>query len=224
MKDAYFIGLDLGLVSDYTALTVVKRACEDKTERRAVHRRGLLAGYETRPVSLLKEYQLQHLKRFPLGTPYREIAEGVRQLQLTPQLQQRKCYVVADTTGVGGAVFEQLEDAGVKPLHGISIHGGDSVSRDGRIRRVPKRDLVSTLQVLLQNRTLRFAKGLAEAGVLQKELQNFKVKINISTGHDSYEAWRDGDHDDLVLSLAMACWFAENAAPEDWTGVEGFYG
>jgi len=32
----------------------------------------------------------------------------------------------------------------------------------------------------------------------------------VATGHDSYEAWREGDHDDIVLSLAVACWSAEN--------------
>ena len=42
--------------------------------------------------------------------------------------------------------------------------------------------------------------------VLVKELLNFRVKINISTAHDSYEAWREGDHDDLVLSVALSCW------------------
>jgi hypothetical protein len=44
---------------------------------------------------------------------------------------------------------------------------------------------------------------------LVKELLNFRVKINISTAHDSYEAWREGDHDDLVLSVALACWAGE---------------
>lgn len=49
-------------------------------------------------------------------------------------------------------------------------------------------------------------------------------RSGIATGHDSYEAWRDGDHDDLVLSLAMACWFAENAEPDDWSDAKLFYG
>jgi len=44
---------------------------------------------------------------------------------------------------------------------------------------------------------------------LVKELENFKVKVNIQTAHDSYEAWRESDHDDLVLALALACWWAE---------------
>jgi hypothetical protein len=37
--------------------------------------------------------------------------------------------------------------------------------------------------------------------------------VNIATGNDSYEAWREGIHDDLVLSVALACWFAEQFKP-----------
>jgi len=39
------------------------------------------------------------------------------------------------------------------------------------------------------------------------EHQNFRVKLNLKTAHDSYEAWREGDHDDLVLSLSLASWW-----------------
>lgn len=48
--------------------------------------------------------------------------------------------------------------------------------------------------------------------MLVKELLNFKVTISTS-GHDSYEAWREGDHDDLVLATAMALWLAERKVP-----------
>jgi len=43
---------------------------------------------------------------------------------------------------------------------------------------------------------------------------NFKVKIDPQTAHDSYSAWREADHDDLVLSVALAAWFAEAHAPK----------
>jgi hypothetical protein len=74
---------------------------------------------------------------------------------------------------------------------------------------VPKRDLVSAPLVLMQNGQLKIAEGLSLRETLVKELLNFRVKINISTAHDSYEAWREGDHDDLVLSVALACWAGE---------------
>jgi hypothetical protein len=35
------------------------------------------------------------------------------------------------------------------------------------------------------------------------------AQLYISTTHDFYEAWREGDHDDLVLSVALACWAGE---------------
>ena len=75
--------------------------------------------------------------------------------------------------------------------------------------RVPKRDLASAPLVLMQNGQLKIAQDLALAETLKKELLNFKVKINIATAHDSYEAWREGDHDDLVFSVALACWAGE---------------
>ena len=84
----------------------------------------------------------------------------------------------------------------------------DGVSRGGGLR-VPKRDLASAPLVLMQKGQLKIAEGLELAPVLKRELLNFKVKINIATGHDSYEAWREGDHDDLVLAVAMACWCGE---------------
>jgi hypothetical protein len=56
---------------------------------------------------------------------------------------------------------------------------------------------------------LKIADALPLKDTLVKELLNFRVKINISTAHDSYEAWREGDHDDLVLCVALACWAGE---------------
>ena len=35
------------------------------------------------------------------------------------------------------------------------------------------------------------------------------MKIDPKTAHDSYEHWREGDHDDLVLAVSMAAWFRQ---------------
>jgi hypothetical protein len=100
--------------------------------------------------------------------------------------------------------------SGIRPT-AITIHGGSTVSDDPQRHsyRVPKRDLVSAVQVLLQNGRLRIAASLPESGTLKRELLSFRVKVNPATAHDSYEHWREGDHDDLVLATAMACWFRE---------------
>ena len=49
----------------------------------------------------------------------------------------------------------------------------------------------------------------AFAATLVQELLNFRVTIDPRTAHDSYAAWREGMHDDLVLAVAMACWWGE---------------
>src|SRR5262249_55471850 len=73
---------------------------------------------------------------------------------------------------------------------------------------VAKKELVSGLQVLLQTRRLQIARALPEADLLVKELQNFRVKVTVAA-NGVFEAWREGQHDDLVLATALACWWAE---------------
>jgi len=36
------------------------------------------------------------------------------------------------------------------------------------------------------------SEGLVASVLKRRELLNFKVKINVATSHDSYEAWRGG--------------------------------
>ena len=64
-------------------------------------------------------------------------------------------------------------------------------------------------QVLLQSGRLKVAESLPLAPTLVSELLNFRVKIGPLTAHDSYGAWREGQHDDLVLALACAAWYGE---------------
>ena len=189
----FYLGLDLGQVSDYTALAIVEDI------------RGAAP-----PV-----LHLRHLERLTLGTSYPDMARHVKALLTTTELAGKTVCVV-DATGVGRPVVDMLREAEVQPLTAVTITGGDVASHDGGDWRVPKRDLVSTLQVLLQNETLKIAKGLVLAEVLVREMQNFRVKINIATGHDSYEAWRESEHDDLVLAVAMACWYARAFVEPVW--------
>ncbi|MEO5953213.1 MAG: hypothetical protein ABIQ44_12175 [Chloroflexia bacterium] len=100
-----------------------------------------------------------------------------------------------------------MRTAGLRPIS-IVITGGTKVTREGNARHVPKRDLVGALQVLIQSSRLKAAKGLSDGQMLVHELQNFKYKIS-AAGNDTYAAWREGDHDDLVLAVALPVWFAQ---------------
>jgi hypothetical protein len=68
--------------------------------------------------------------------------------------------------------------------------------------------VVGLLVRLFQTERLKVASGLDLASVLVNELVNFKLKVNLQTGHDSYESWRESVQDDLVLATALACWHA----------------
>ena len=189
--DEFIVGLDLGQSQDYTALVVLQR----------------LAG-ATRAEA---HYHLRHLERAPLGTLYTTIVQRVQELLATPPLHARRTPLVIDRTGVGSAVTDMFTAAGLRP-YAVTITGGDSVVRESQYHvRVPKRELVGLLVALFQSGRLKVARDLELAPALLDELLNFRVKVNLQTAHDSYEAWRESAHDDLVLATALACWHAQNA-------------
>ena len=193
----YLVGLDLGQANDYSAWMTAER-----TER---------AGEDAR-------YDVRHIDRIR-GARYPAIvahtAALVAQLRApdpTPDVR-----LIVDYTGVGRPVADMLVAAHLDcPLTLVTITGGDAVTKgEAGELRVPKRDLAGEVQVLLQAERLRIGEGLAHATTLTTELVNFKARISLS-GHDTYGAgadWRDGNHDDLVLALALACWFGEHRLP-----------
>jgi hypothetical protein len=194
----YLIGVDLGQAADYTAVAIAERTRVPTSE---VSRMG-------RPKKEA-HYAVRHLHRFRLGTAYPAIVDQLAELAAHPALEPEPILIV-DTTGVGAPVFDLLHQrAQASPVFGITITGGDQSTRDGTHYRVPKRDLVSTLNVLLQTKRIRFAGAMPEARILRQELQQFRVRIT-ATAHDTYGVWREGAHDDLVLAVAMACWYGEN--------------
>ncbi len=212
------IGVDLGQQRDYTAISITEREHVPVGEpyNDEYRHRGEWVYAARQPVRL--EYRVRHLERPRLGTPYPEQVARIVELVKAVGKTTPEIAVVVDATGVGLPVTEMLWARLAKELEGTNIYitrcnvtitGGDSVTRGTGGLRVPKRDLISAPLVLMQNGQLKIAEGLRLKDTLVKELLNFRVKINISTAHDSYEAWREGDHDDLVLSVALACWAGE---------------
>ncbi len=229
MKPLYILGVDLGKAQDFTAITVLEREQRDtgRTEQVYVptsktysYGGHLVAGrandWEAHPV-LENHYAARHLERLPIGTPYPAQVARIRELyrRLTAQEGGREPLLVVDQTGVGRPVVDMLRSEQLEP-GAVTITGGDAVSRDGRDYRVPKRDLVSVVQVLLQAERLKIASSLKEAATLTAELLAFKVSISLK-GHDSYGndagQWRENPHDDLVLAVALAAWYGEHYKP-----------
>jgi len=196
----HFVGLDLGQPHEFTALAVLERplaSAEDVLARR-------------KPA-----YALRYLQRFPLGTPYLAVVQGVLTLLGGALLSDPTLGV--DQTGVGHAVVGMLAEA----LRGrvaclffpVTLTAGHAVTggEDG-VLHVPKRELVGTLQVLLQTRRLQVSRSLPDAVVLVQELENYRIKVTTAR-NETFESWREGQHDDLVLAVAMAAWLGEQMLP-----------
>ncbi len=105
-----------------------------------------------------------------------------------------------------------MRDHGLEPRP-VVITAGDSESFADGFHRVPKRNLVSTGQVLLQSGRIKIHSSLPLADTLTKELLAFKVTIT-AKGKDTYaNDWRENPHDDLVLSTLLAAYWGEKPGP-----------
>ncbi len=181
----FYIGLDLGQSQDFTALCVIEKM---KKSKEAL-------------------YHVRHLDRFQLGTSYPAIVQQVTVLMRSPELDNNVSLVL-DATAGGRPVADFVRNAGFRPVS-IIITGGNVVNFENGFHNVPKRDLVSTLQILLQSGRLKFAEGIPQVQTLIDELLAYQVKIS-TDGRDSYgNDWRQNPHDDMVLALALACWYGE---------------
>jgi hypothetical protein len=197
----YFVGVDLGQSRDFTAIAVVERT--ERTGAWDPVRCG-----SPKVVAL----ELRYLERMALGTPYPEVVERVVQVTRSSELEGR-CHLAVDGTGVGRPVVDLLRRA--RPncvLLPAIITSGATETRGEGYYRIPKRDLVIQLQVLLQCGALRIAAGLKDAATLVAEMQEMRVKVT-SAGNEQFGAWREGTHDDLVFAVALACWAAKKVYP-----------
>ncbi len=186
-RPSLFVGLDLGQSQDFSALCVMERTGDNRSNY---------------------QFACTYLHRWKLRTPYPAIVSDTVRLMNTPELQSgpQSPTLAIDATGVGAPVIDLFRREKHKSnLEPIQIVGGATVSRENGVTRVPKRNLVSTVQVYLQSKRLKIASQLPEAETLTREMQNFQVKIT-DAANDTYGAWRTGTHDDLVLASALALW------------------
>jgi len=197
------LGLDLGQRRDWTALAIVERRMEPRP-----------LPEDPATTRLTSTYAVPYLDRTQEKS-YEAIAADMVALKREPRLADAT--LVIDETGVGVAVGDMLDARTLRPER-VTITGGDTATSSGSSHRVPKRDLATVVAVMLESQRLKVAEGLPLTETLVKELENFKVKIT-ATGHDRYGAgddWRVGNHDDLVLAVALAIWWGEQPSREMW--------
>ncbi len=179
-KGMFYIGLDLGQRRDFSAIAVIERA----------------------------EYlHVRHLERIALGTPYAGVVARVGELA-RHRVLAGKARAVVDATGVGAPVVEKMRSGRVGcRVTAVTITGGERAHGFGEDWHVPKKDLLSGVRVLLEEGRLKIHRGLSESATLVRELTDIRVR-QAASGGVSMGAEGPGQHDDLALAVALACWRA----------------
>ena len=202
-----YFGLDLGQRQDPAALAILQR----------LHRKTNVIDPVSREYVWEMFFQLRHVERFRLGTPYIRIVEKLYHLIRDIGLGTHPLFIpagwplqrghagkplrtlVVDASGVGAPVVELLrrdiKDCTIVP---ITITKGDTARPDphaGGGYYVPRRDLISALRVLLEIDHLKIAAAINNRKELIEELTNLTDR---PTAH----------HDDLAMATALAAWKA----------------
>jgi hypothetical protein len=196
------VGLDLGLRRDYSAIAVLEFLEEVDGSRDPV----------TMDFRRERIIRLRHVERVRIGTPYGAVVEHVGKLVQDPRLQG--CTLVADATGVGAPVIELLRAARLPcRLIAAQITGGSGENSDGEYHRVPKRDLVVGLQILMEQWRFEVVDSPATAELVN-ELAGMKGKRGTGGGMQY-----SGPRDDLAMALALAWWWMRKRA--SWQMPQG---
>lgn len=197
------LGLDLGQSNDPSALTVVRELTPYR--KRKERKRPMGPALEITKETGRPHYAVVWIERFELGTPYTEIVDRVAHVQDYPR--ENHVPLVMDATGVGAPVVDMFKEKGAAPKQ-ITFTGGQQVQSDMDRHSVPKKDLATTIQALLQTGRLKIAEELPHAETLVREMKTFRVKI-ADSGHARFEHASESDTDDILMSLACALWFMQ---------------
>jgi len=184
----YIAGLDLGQQQDYSVLSILELIIMD---------------------DLTPKYILRDIKRYPLKTDYMHIVLDVSSILNREELLSKSVFVM-DYSGVGTPIYDlfKINMSNTYPI-GVSIAGGNNThwrTRSNAI--VAKKDIVSTFQVVIQNKRLIIPYNLSLIREVEKEFLNFKAKLT-KTASVIFEAKGSIYHDDIVMSIGVALWYSE---------------
>jgi hypothetical protein len=195
---SFISGLDLGQTVDYTAFIIAEVTSYPDPD-------------PDRKEYMLNKYVIRHIQRWELGTKYLKIIDDLKQMySAIPNLPGSQ--LVVDASGVGRPVVEVLRAARVNAsIRAYTITAG---YKEGPYEKgygtVPKLHLCGTSQAVVQQRRVTYAGKLELGPVLEKEMEKFEVKVT-SDRNETFAAWRENEHDDLVLAMALLLWRGERS-------------
>jgi hypothetical protein len=191
MDKFFIVSLDPAQLHDYSALAVLE--CMPGTEN---------------------IYRVKSQKR-KQKLPYPEIVSWSRRVFLNPKFQRgagiSEPQFVIDAGGVGRAILDMLVVEGLKPIP-IQYTGGENESYVGGTYHASKSILVGRFLVAWDAGRVQVPANASFLPILEAELRAFRGSMT-AQGRAKFEA-EQGEHDDLVMSLAQAVWYFERHGPK----------
>lgn len=195
----FIVGLDLGQARDPTALAVIEKVeWPHESERRVRH------------------YVCGASRRWQLNTHYTQIVDDVAEIMNQPRLEGAP--LVIDGSGVGRPVVDMFRLARMRAsIRPVQITAGNKEKTDDLgYRHVAKTILVGTLISLMESRRITFAATMQFAAEIKRELADYRLRVT-RAANTTFDA-KAGSHDDLLVAIALACWFGERGqrTPNVW--------
>lgn len=186
------LGLDLGQQYDYSVLSVIEIK-ENHTS--------------TITETVLHKYKLIFLHKFTLKTPYTTVVSWIVDFIKT-SFDPNIYVLVVDYGGPGRPVVDLFEEHDLN-LVAITTTGGlEAVWKSGTRVTVPKRELITSLEVAFQSYKLMVHKNISFLKDLEKEILNFEATTRARNNVKLEAAY--AHHDDIIMSISMAIWYAES--------------
>ncbi len=148
-------------------------------------------------------FEVIWLERFGADRRYPAIIARVVEIVAARQLGRRYSLLV-DITATGRPPLKLLEDRGQYP-RALQVVAGTEETYVSGVQSVPRRDMVSVVQVLLQSNRLQVAADLEFARDLVADLQAFDPQPP-PAGQAPHR------NEDLVRAVALAVWWGDRQA------------
>lgn len=190
---ALAVGVDIGQAADPTAIIVAE-----------TYRPQRIDLGEPLPA---RRHRIRWVERVPLGTLYGTVVDRIAVVAEAAR-SWGSTMIVLDATGVGRPIVDMLKRQTSVPLRAVTFTSGEHETQpEFNVFRVPKVDLVTSLETVLQSRRLEVTPDCPLQDDLAAELAAFDFTFT-DRGRVTMEA-AAGSHDDLVMALCLAIWWAE---------------
>ncbi|HON37092.1 MAG TPA: hypothetical protein PLY52_12400 [Methanothrix sp.] len=194
MNRFWVISLDPAQLYDYSALSILE--CVQEKEGNIYHLR-----------SVKRKQKL----------PYPEIVQWAEHVFKNPKFQQSEGVappkLVIDVGGVGRALYDMIRADGLECIAVQYTGGGEVVSFANGAYHVGKSFLVGKFLAAWDDGRVQVPANASFRDLLVNELKAFRGYMS-SQGRARFES-EQGEHDDVIMSVAQAVWWCETHRPQE---------